>query len=90
MILGVYATPLRTVDRADLTSSLAVTQRAFELGMYYRARPKFHHPDLFICPQGLSRFPTFGTRHYQEIYEVGYRATRERIDEIREILDRRA
>jgi NTE family protein len=81
-ILGVYASPLRPVDRADLKSSLAVSMRALEVGMYYNSRRKFHQCDLLICPGELSGYGNFDTRYYAEILDIGYRAARERMHEI--------
>lgn len=81
-IFGVYASPLRTIDRSNLGSSLAVSMRAFELAMYSASRRKFHQCDLVISPAELSRYGNFDTRHYEEILDIGYRAARERMDEI--------
>ena len=81
-ILGVYASPLRQRERADLKSSLAVGMRALEVGMYYRSRDRFHQCDLLICPEELSRYGNFETRHYAEILDIGYRAARARMGEI--------
>ncbi len=78
-ILGVYASPLRPIHQRDLKSSLAVSQRAFEIGMYYSSKRKFHQCDLVLCPAELSRFGTFDTKHFGEILEIGYRAAREQI-----------
>ena len=87
-ILGVYASPLRRRDISELKSTLAVSMRALEVGMYYRSRDKFHQCDLLICPEELSRFGNFETRHYAEIMEIGYRAARARMGEILGLLAR--
>ena len=50
--------------------------------MYYSSRGKFHECDLVLCPSELSSYGTFDTKHMAEIVEVGYRATRERMDDI--------
>ncbi len=89
-IVGVYATPMRTVDRSQLKSSLAVSQRAFEVGMYYSSRRRFHHCDLLISPPELNRFGAFETKDLRQILEVGYEAGKARIDALRQILDSRA
>lgn len=81
-ILGSYASPLRTVDRADLKNSLAVSMRALEVGMYYNSRRNFHRCDLLLCPEELAGYGNFDTRHYAEILDIGYRTTRARMDEI--------
>ncbi len=84
-ILGVYVSPLRRVEIEDFTSSLAVSQRAFEIGMYNAAKPKFHRCDLLLCPGELRGYGTFDTKHFREIQRIGYRAAQEQMVEIRRI-----
>ena len=85
-ILGVYASPLRSMHQPDLGSSFAVAQRAFEIGSYYSSKRKFHHCDLLLSPPELSAHGTFDTKHFAGIAEIGYRATRERMPEILDIV----
>ena len=85
-ILGVYASPLRIIDQTDLKSSIAVSMRAIELGMFSSSKRKFHRCDLVICPDALTGYGNFETRHYPEILEIGYRAARARMDAIRQLL----
>ena len=61
--------------------------RAFELGMFYNSRRKFHQCDLVLCPQELTGYGNFDTRHYAEILDIGYRAARRRMDEIAQLVD---
>jgi NTE family protein len=88
-ILGVYASPLRAIRESDLRSSLAVSQRAFEIGMYYNSKRKFHECDLVLCADELNRFGAFDTKHLSEILEIGYRAARERMSLIRRLVGER-
>jgi NTE family protein len=81
-ILGVYASPLRRIDAHALKSSLAVSQRAFEIGMFHSSKRKFYQCDLVLCPPALSAFGTFDTKHFEDMLEIGYRAAIERMDEI--------
>lgn len=81
-IMGVYATPLRRIHERDLRSSLAVSQRAFEIGMFYSSQRRFHQCDLLLCPTELSRFGTFDTKHFEEIMQIGYRAARKQMEDI--------
>lgn len=87
VMLGVYASPLRSVDEGDLTSSLAVSQRALEIGMHYGSRSKFHLCDLVLCPPELGAYGAFETKQFAEIVEVGYQAARDRMDEIRRLVE---
>ena len=85
-IVGVYASPLRSSDQADLRSSLAVSQRAFEVAMYLNSRPKFRECDMLLSPPELASYGSF-TKDTREVYEIGYKATVDRIDAIMEKLE---
>ncbi len=73
VILGSYVSPLKTVQPADLSSSLAVSQRALEISRFFNSRPKFHQCDVMLCPQGLGEYLAFDTRHVRDIFDIGYR-----------------
>ncbi len=83
VLLGSYASPLSPVRPRGLASSLAVSQRALEIGMYHASRRKFHHVDWLLSPPELSRHTIFDTRRHAEIEKIGYRAARERIADLR-------
>lgn len=87
VVLGVYASPLRAARRKDLNSMLAVSQRAFELAMSSNSRRKFHECDALLRPEGLTRFGAFDTKHLGEIVEIGYSDARDRMAEIREVVE---
>jgi len=82
-LLGVYASPLREADAGRLTSSLAISQRALEIGMYHASARRFARADFVLSPPELSGYATFDTRRHREIAELGYRAARAHMDEIR-------
>lgn len=90
VLVGHYASPLRVMHTADLDGVLAVAQRALEVGMYFSSKVKFHECDVMLCPDELSRYGLFDTRHHGEIFEIGYRAARERVDAIERALAERA
>ncbi len=87
VIVGVYASPLRTIGETDLGSSLAVMQRALEIGMYTSSKHKFHECDLLLCPAELRTYGTFDTKHLEEILDIGYRAAREKMDDVRRFVE---
>lgn len=89
VILGVNASPLSHPSTVELDSTFAVSQRAFEIGMFHASRRKFHHVDLVISPPELRRYATFDTRRHAEIAELGYRVTLERMNEIKALFDGR-
>ncbi len=82
VLLGIYVSPLRAVRPDDLSSTLAVSQRALEVARYTNSRPKFHECDVLLCPDGLGDFAAFDTKHVHEIFDVGYRAAVARMDAI--------
>jgi NTE family protein len=85
-ILGVYASPLHDAS-GEFTTSFAVTQRALAIGMYHASRRKFDQAGLVLCPPELARYATFDIKRHPEIAEIGYQAARERMDEIRRLVE---
>lgn len=90
ILVGSYASPLRKVERSSLKNSLAVSQRAIEVGMYLSSKRKFHDCDVIVCPEELSRFGLFDHKSHRQILDIGYRATLEKIDEIQKAFAARA
>lgn len=88
-IIGVYASPLRTTEHDDLKSFLSVSYRAFEVGMFFASRRKFHDCDVLLCPEELTRFGVFETKAIDKIFEIGRATTLERMDEIEKTLERK-
>lgn len=80
-ILGVYASPLRTPKEGELESTLAVSQRAFEVAMFLNSSPKFRECDMLLSPPELVEYGAF-TKRPQEVFEIGYRAAIERMEVI--------
>jgi NTE family protein len=89
VILGSFASELRAVTRRDLRTSLAVSQRALEIGMYHNSRRKFHHCDLVIGLDELSAFGTFDTKRFAQMMEIGYQVARRNMERIREVVGNR-
>ena len=82
IILGVYATPLKTTSEADLTNSLAVLKRSWDVGMFNASQGKFERCDCLICPEALGRFGIFDTKNLDAIEQIGYDVACGRMDEI--------
>jgi len=74
VILGSYAGPLIRAARGDLDSTLALTQRALDIGIYQTSRAKFHSCDVLLCPPELSGFRSFENDHLEELFAIGHRA----------------
>jgi len=87
VVVGVHATPLAEKDAEALDSSLSVTRRALEVAMHHDARRKFDRADLVLSAAGLGDYATFDIKRHREIVEIGYRTARDRMDEIRGLLE---
>jgi len=87
VVVGHYASPLRSVQQSDLSGSLAVSERAFDVAMHATSRPKFHECDVMVrCPE-LSRYGLFDTKHHREIFEAGRTAALAVMDSIQRAMD---
>jgi NTE family protein len=89
VVIGVHVSPRARTEPQALDNSIAVAQRALEIGMFHVSRRKFHFADLVISPPALAAYGTFDQRRHREILDVGYQAAVERIEEIRLLLARR-
>jgi len=87
VVVGHYASPLRSVRQADLSGFLAVSERALEVGMYFNSKQKFHECDVMLTCPPLTAFGLFDTRHHREIFELGRQMTLDGIDSIKRALD---
>lgn len=88
VVLGVHVSPLTSIDQSHLRSPLSVTQRAYEIAMYYGSMRKFHQCDLVICPAGLEQFGLNDVKRRLEIHELGRRETLARMPEIKRLIAR--
>ena len=86
VIVGVYASPLKSVHRSDLGGLLAVAQRAMDVGFFHVSKAKFHECDVMIFPEGLRDYGAFDTRYLREICDLGYRAACEHVEAIERAL----
>ncbi len=88
VVVGVYASPLRDIEPEALDSTLAVSHRAFDLGMFLSSRSKFHRCEVLVCPRELAEVPTFGKADVQRVFEIGLEAGRKQSGEVLQALER--
>lgn len=81
-IIGVDVHPLKNAKPEDIRSTLKVMERIFHLTVHYQAVQKYHHCDVVIVPQEVSKFGTFDRGHFEEIFEIGYKAAHEKREEL--------
>jgi NTE family protein len=80
-ILGVYVNPLRTIEPTDLKHSYNVVERAYKIKMAADSIQKFTDCDLVIRPEALSDYATFSMKNIDAIFNIGYTATKEALEE---------
>ena len=88
-IIGVYASPIKDAQQTSLSSSVAVWQRALEVGSYFASKPKFGRCGLVICPVALSRYGLFDTKQVGAIFEIGYAAALAQMESIKRVAEPR-
>jgi NTE family protein len=74
--IGVHVSPLKQIDRSDLRRSVAIAQRALEVGAFVKSSAKFGLCDVVISPAGLVRFGAFDTKRFELVEQVGYEAAK--------------
>lgn len=86
VIIGVHVNPLRQVGVEELNSSLAVLERALDVGMFAQARAKFARCDVMIRPSSLASYGMFDSKNYAAIEQTGYEETLLQLPAIRRVL----
>lgn len=77
-IIGIYVSPIQTIEAKDLNSIKAVTTRAFDLLSAHGNYQKFSFCDWIIEPKELASFSTFETNKTKmdKIFEIGYQSAK--------------
>lgn len=88
VIIGVYVSPIRRVRRRDLSNTLSILDRALEVGILVNSRAVFGRCDVVLQPRALTRYGMFDTQHLPAIEAIGYRAAREQLPRISQLLGR--
>ena len=77
IIIGVYVNGYSAITIKDLRHSHNVVERAFKLQSAKEDYAKFKNCDLVISSKDLNNFGTFDKKHLDEIFSIGYNATKE-------------
>lgn len=83
-IIGVYVSPIQTIEAKDLKSIKSVTTRAFDLLSAHGNYQKFNLCDWVIEPKELANFSTFETNKLKMdiIFQIGYQAAKDSFEEL--------
>lgn len=76
IIIGSYVNGFDTVTIDSLKHAHNVIERAFKLKSVKEDYAKFDICDLVISPKELSNYGTFSTKELNEIFNIGYDATK--------------
>lgn len=84
-IIGIYVSPIQTIEAKDLKSIKSVTTRAFDLLSAHGNYQKFSLCDWVIEPKELANFSTFETNKTKmdAIFEIGYQAAKSSFKELK-------
>lgn len=85
-IIGVNISPLRTIQRAQLESTMDIAERVYELATDVSVRHKLDQCKLLISPAKLADFATFDTERIGDLFKIGYDSTMAMADEIESFL----
>lgn len=82
--IGVYVSPIQTIEAKDLKSIKSVTTRAFNLLSAQGNYQKFNLCDWVIEPKELASFSTFETNKLKmdKIFDIGYQAAKASFEEM--------
>lgn len=83
-IIGIYVSPIQTIEAKDLKSIKSVTTRAFDLLSAQGNYQKFNLCDWVIEPKELANFSTFETNKLKmnRIFDIGYQAAKTSFEEM--------
>ncbi len=80
-IIGSYVNPLKEVSAGELDSATAILERSYDIVRNSITEQKFPHCDLLIVPPTLEKYGTFSMSQIDEVFEIGYEATKEALKE---------
>ena len=86
-MIGVYVNPLKKIKIEDLRHSYTVAERAYKLKSASESISKFTDCDVVISPEGLAGYGTFNMSGIDAIFELGYAATKNKLEDYRESLE---
>jgi NTE family protein len=84
--IGVHVSPLKHIERSDLTRSVAIALRAFEVGAFARSSAKFDLCDVVINPAELADIGAFDTKRFDEVEQIGYDSAKASMEAIEAVL----
>jgi len=80
-IIGVYVSPISDIKAESLKYGVDVLERAIRINFSNASAQKFSQCDLLIYPP-LSKFGMFDKNHIDEIFNIGYETTKNKLKNV--------
>ncbi len=84
-IIGVYVSPINDIKTENLKYAVDVLERAIRINFSNASFQKFSQCDLLIHPP-LSKYGMFDKNHIDEIFNIGYETTINKLKEMEKYL----
>lgn len=81
-VIGSYVSPVKVMSRDDISNSLRLLHRVNDLVLISASAAKFSWVDELLLMESLYRYSTFETSKIEEVYEIGYTFTIDRLERI--------
>ena len=78
-LIGIYVSPLETIQPESLKYSVNVLERAIRINYSERSMSKFRACDLLVRPPKLVDYGLLDVGKLEEIYRVGYETTKKEL-----------
>mgnify|MGYP000288188170 CR=1 FL=1 len=86
LIIGSNVHPFKDLQPSDIKSTLGVMERLFHLSIHHHSVQKYHLCNVIIAPHELAAYATFDRAHFDEMFEIGYRAAHAKRAELEGLL----
>jgi NTE family protein len=77
--IGSFVNPIGYEE--TVTSLVQIAERTFMLNLAREVESNKNKFDIFIAPQELKRYKILDPEKAVEVFEIGYRATKEQLDD---------
>ncbi len=86
IIIGVNVMPLVEANTRSVQSALGIATRCFDLSIQSNTKPNEELCDIVIEPRRVHAYTIFQLNKYKDLEEIGYKATLEKIDDIKQLI----
>jgi NTE family protein len=86
LIIGSNVHPFKDLQPSDIKNTLSVMERLFHLSIHHHTIHKYHLCNVVVAPD-LASFGTFDRGHFDEMFELGYKAAHEKRAELAALVE---